>query len=263
VLAIDDAVTAHFQSGRARWGAESLAACDRTPPHTPGFPAARFAATMVFVARQAYLPALAAATAGAEAQSRHGEDTAAVPAIGLHWLRGLLLLRERQIGLSIEAFAREIDELREGQAYAPEVRVHAQVAAGYAHMAAGDTTGAVDVFRMSLEAVPRSGRALAGLYTALQKTSLAREAATLLSQIDQRVVELRSADRTAEAALVTAAAHGARGELEAGCETLVQLLDVAPPGQAGWQIPIDPALAPLRAHQRFATVLAMLAARAA
>lgn len=264
VLAFDEAVTAHFEGGQLRWGGESLGACDRALARAPHFAAARFAAAMVFTARQAFGPALAAATAGADAQSRHaGADDAPFPSIGLHWLRGLLLLRERQIGLAIESFARELDELPKARAYADEVRVSAQVGAGFAHLAAEDATGAVDVFRMALETVPRSGRALIGLYAALQRTSLAREARGLLPQIDQVVTGLAAAERTDEAALVSAAAHGARGELEAGCVVLERMLDTEPPGHAGWQIPIDPALAPLRGEVRFAEVLARLARRAA
>lgn len=264
VLALDEAISAHFQSGAIRWGGASLGACNQALRHEPEFAAARFAAAMVFTARQAFGPALAAATAGAAAQSRHlGQEPGPFPAIGLHWLRGLLLLHERQVGLAIEAFAREIDELQEAQAYAREVRVHAQVAAGFAHLAARDATGAVDVFRMSLETVPWSGRALVGLYMAFQQTSLARDARSLLAQLDQTVVELSRTDHSGEAALIAAATEGARGNLDAGCAMLERMLLEAPPGHAGWLIPIDPALAPLRAHTRFAQVLALLAARAA
>lgn len=262
--ALDDAISAHFQSGAIRWGGGSLDASSQALRHQPDFAAARFAAAMVLTARQAFGPALAAASAGAAAQSRHlNQEAGPFPAIGLHWLRGLLLLHERQIGLAIESFAREIDELHESQAYVQEVRVHAQVAAGFAHLAARDATGAVDVFRMSLETVPWSGRALVGLYMAFQQTSLARDARALLAQLDQTVAELSRADQNDEAALIAAAAEGARGNLDAGCATLERMLVQAPPGHAGWLIPIDPALAPLRSHARFTQVLALLAARAA
>jgi DNA-binding winged helix-turn-helix (wHTH) protein len=254
----------HFRLSLASWGEERLRACDRTLSLLPEFAPARFAAAMVFTARQAYAPALAAATAGATAQSRQlGHDRSPFPAIGLHWLRGLLLLRERQVGLAIESFAREMDELREPQIYAAEFRVNAQVSAGYAHLAAADATGAVDVFRMALETLPRNGRALVGLYAAFQKTSLAREARLLLPEIDQTVAELRAAQRLGEAALIAAAAQAACGEADRACELLEELLESAPPGQAGWQIPIDPALASLRGHRRYPQILALLAARAA
>ena len=254
----------HFRLCLASWGEERLRACDRTLSLLPDFAPARFAAAMVFIARQAFGPALSAATAGASAQSRQlVHEQSPFPAIGLHWLRGLLLLRERQIGLAIESFAREMDELRDSQIYAGEFRVNAQVAAGFAHLAAADATGAIDAFRIALETLPRNGRALVGLYTAVAQTSLAREARLLEPQIQQTIGELQQGERPIEAAIITAAALGSRGQLDVACQTLERLLESAPAGQAGWQIPIDPALAPLRAHPQFLRITAQLAARAA
>ena len=264
LLPFDDAVAAYFQPGIVTWGEGQLRACDRALAGLPDFAAARFAAAMVFTARQAFAPALAAASAGAASQSRHAtSDTTPFPSIGLHWLRGLLLLRERQVGLAIESFAREMDELPDTIAYADEIRVNAQVAAGFAHVAASDAAGAVDVFRMALATPPRSGRALIGLFAALQPTSLAREARTLLPQVDAVITELSSAGRDGEAAMLSAAVHVVRGDLDAAAAVLEQLLQNSPAGHVGWQIPIDPALAPLRAHARYPRIMELLAERAA
>jgi tetratricopeptide (TPR) repeat protein len=245
------------------WGEERLRACERTLALAPDFAAARFNAATVLTARQAFAPALMMASAGAASQSRQAvRQDGRFPSIGLHWLRGLLLLREQQIGLAIECFAREMDELHEAEIYAGEFRVYAQVGAGFAHLAAQDVTGAVDVFRMALETLPRHGRALVGLYVAFQRTSLAREAQSLLVQIDYAIAELTAAQRFAEAALLRAASSVARGELDAAATVLEHLLGTAPVGDAGWQIPVDPALAALRSHVRYPRILAMLAARA-
>jgi DNA-binding winged helix-turn-helix (wHTH) protein len=253
----------HFRLSLASWGEERLRACDRTLSLLPDFAPARFAAAMVFTARQAFGPALSTASAGATAQSRQLEhEGSPFPSIGLHWLRGLLLLRERQVGLAIESFAREMDELPEAQIYAGEFRVNAQVAAGFAHLAADDATGAIDAFRMALEILPRNGRALIGLYAALRQTTLAREAQLLLPQIDQTIAELAASGRSIEAAIIQAAAEVSRGEADAACTTLERLLEGSPPGQAGWLIPIDPALAALRSHPHYPRIVALLAARA-
>jgi hypothetical protein len=262
-LAFDEAVAAHFQPGVDRWGEGQLRASDRALAGLPDFAAARFAAAMVLTARQAFGPALMAASAGAAAQSRQSAGAhPPFPAIGLHWLRGLLLLRERQIGLAIESFAREMDELPDGEVFAREIRVNAQIAAGFAHVAAQDAAGAVDVFRMALETRLRNGRALIGLYTALQTTSLAREAQLLLPQVDQAVAELTAAEKHGDAALLDAATRAVRGDLDGAATRLEDLLEHAPAGQVGWQIPIDPALTPLRAHQKFPRILKLLASRA-
>ena len=252
-----------FRLGVASWGEERLRACDRTLALLPDFAPARFAMAMVLTARQAFAPALMAASAGATAQSRQlRHEPSPFPAIGLHWLRGLLLLRERQVGLAIESFAREMDELPAAQLYAAEIRVNAQVAAGFAHLAANDATGAIDAFRIALETLPRNGRALVGLYSALRLTTLAREARLLLPRIEETIAELAAGQRLVEAAAVRAAAEISRGEMDAACVTLEHLLESAPPGQAGWEIPIDPALAPLRAHRSYPRIVALLAARA-
>jgi tetratricopeptide (TPR) repeat protein len=262
-LSFEHAISAYFQTGAVHWGEGQLRACARVLIDAPDFAAARFAAAMVFTARQAFGQALAAASAGADAQSRQFTPAGTpFPSIGLHWLRGLLLLRERQVGLAIESFAREMDQLPEAEVHAAELRVNAQVAAGFAHLAARDATGAIDAFRVALETVPRSGRALVGLYTAFQQTTLAREARALLPQIDQAIAELSSDGRLDEAALIGAASDGARGDFDSGCAILERLLSTSPPGHAGWQIPIDPALTPLRGHARFPRILAQLAERA-
>jgi cytochrome c-type biogenesis protein CcmH/NrfG len=165
--------------------------------------------------------------------------------------------------LAIESFAREMDELPAAQIYASEFLVNAQVAAGFAHLAADDATGAIDAFRIALETSPRHGRALIGLSTALRLTTLAREAEWLLPKIDEAIAELGVGHRSVEAALVGAAAEVSRGKLDAACATLEQMLESAPPGQAGWQVSIDPALAPLRSHPNYPRIVALLAARAA
>jgi tetratricopeptide (TPR) repeat protein len=241
-----------------------LRAVDRTLRLLPDFAPARFLAAMVFVARQALQPALDAAAAGATAQSlqRPGDGTV-FPAVGLHWLHGLLLLRFQQRGAALHALTREIDADSDARIYGAEFSVNALVAAGFAHLEADDATGAIEAFRWALERHPRNGRALVGLSRALAKTSAADEGRTLRLRIDAAIDELHRGGRTAEAALVHAAACAARGEFDVGCAVLQHLLDAAPPGQTGWLIPIDPALAPLRSHPGFAALLTRLAARAA
>jgi tetratricopeptide (TPR) repeat protein len=218
---------------------------------------------MVFIARQAFEPALDAAVAGAAAQSRQSAGPPVqFPAIGLHWLHGLLLLRSGQTGAALSAFAREIDGAQDSQIYGSEFRVNAQVAAGFAHLEVGDVAGAIDAFRFALEILPRNGRALVGLHRCFERQRLTVAADRLDASIDQAIAELSTSGRSAEAALVTAASLGARGDLDRGCTVLQRLVDAAPPGQAGWQIPVDPALSPLRSSSQFAQIQAHVATRA-
>lgn len=254
----------HFRFALVSWGEERLRACDRALALFPAFAPARFAAAMVFIARQAFVPAMDAATAGADAQSQQGALAGlSFPAAGLHWLRGVLLLHQRQTGHAVQAFVREMEEGHPGRIYADEFRVNALVGAGFAHLATGDPAVAIEAFRNALAIVPRHGRALIGLQQAFAASSFAASSESLWREVEHAVVELREGQRLIEAALVMAAAHAARGNLASGCAILEQMLHSAPPGQAGWLIPVDPALEPLRAAPEFARVAALLASRAA
>jgi DNA-binding winged helix-turn-helix (wHTH) protein/Flp pilus assembly protein TadD len=253
-----------FRLGIASWGEERLRAADRTLALLPDFAPAHFISSMVYVARQAFAPALDIAARAASAQSRQvSAPNPVFPAAGAHWLYGLLRLRAGEIGPAILSFAREMDEANDARVYGAEFRVNAQVAAGFAHLAANDPPGAIEAFRSALEILPRNGRSLIGLSVALSQTSLADEAVVLRPQIEVAIKELIGGGRLSEAALVTAAARAARGDRDGACATLQQLLDGAPPGQVGWIIPIDPALASLRSTPAFERLLAQLASRAA
>jgi tetratricopeptide (TPR) repeat protein len=220
-------------------------------------PLARFMAAKVLVARQDLGAALAALEDGIAAQSRQTAEGAQTMSVGLYWLRGLLLLQEGRVGQAVVSFAREIDELPDdGPA---EIRGHAQVGAGFAHLAAGDPAGAIDAFRLALETLPRQGRALIGLLHAFRQTSLAAEAEQLTQQIDSAIA---AEPRFDEAAQLAAAAKLIRGDRDAAYRTLTRLLAEAPRGSAGWMIPVDPALSALRTHPEYQTLMALLAARA-
>jgi tetratricopeptide (TPR) repeat protein len=252
-----------FRLGIATWGEERLRAVDTTLGLVPEFSPARFLSAMVFIARQALSPAIDAAKQGSVAQARQSvASSTPFPAVGLHWLHGLLLMRDGHIGSAITEFAREIDAAQSDRIYSREYRVNAQVAAGFAHLGIRDAVGATEAFRSALETLPRNGRALIGLYQALLQTPLAPNASLLLPQIARSINELIAGGRPSEAALVTAALQIARGDLDAAGATIQQLLEGAPPGQTGWMIPIDPALAPLRSTRGFGRITALLAARA-
>ena len=251
-----------FRLSVASWGEERLRAIARSRSclisHRPVL------AAMLFVARQAFGHAVSAANEGAAAQSRQiAHEGAPFPAIGLHWLRGLLLLRDGRVGLAIQSFVREINELRAEQIYAPEFRANAHIARGFAHLGADHPGAAVDAFGLALETLACQGRALIGLHQALCQMSRAPAAEPLLAQVDGAVEQLAKSQRLSEAALVKAAAEATRGDRDAACTTLHNLLEHAPPGHAGWLIPIDPALAAVRTHPQYPQLVRLLAARAA
>jgi tetratricopeptide (TPR) repeat protein len=247
----------------ATWGEERLRAVDRTLSLLPEFAQARFLAAMVFIARQAFAKAEELVERGAARQTQESATRDALfPSFGLHWLHGLVLLHRGAIGEAMRAFAREIDTGRQSSVYYHEFHVNAVIASGFAHLAADDADGALRAFRAALELQPTNGRALVGLKRALVHIDAPNEAGKVLQRVEEAAAQLVKGGRLAEAALVRAATQSGSGQHDAAIATLEALLDQAPPGQVGWQIPIDPAFAALRQHPAFGRVLTRIATRA-
>jgi hypothetical protein len=80
---------------------------------------------------------------------------------------------------------------------------------------------------------------------------------------DEAVAQLLKGQRASEAALVAAGQAFASGRPAEAIDMLERLLDDAPPGPAGWIIPVDPMLAEIRVAPGLPALLAKLAARAA
>jgi tetratricopeptide (TPR) repeat protein len=221
-----------------------------------------FIAEMVWVARQDFHKAEELAAKGAELQSRGAQEEWMLPAFGLHWLRGLLQLRSGDVAAAVASFDREINEGCQTSIYYREYRVNALLGKGYAHLAAGDAEVAAHAFQSVLGSMPTNARALLGLQRVADRRGRVSEAESLLARVHDSLAELTKGGRLVEAALVRASIDAARGADEHASEILQRLLKNAPPGQAGWSIPIDPAFAPLREAPCFARVLTSLSSRA-
>ncbi len=80
---------------------------------------------------------------------------------------------------------------------------------------------------------------------------------------DARSIEdLRAHGRLADAVLASAAWQVASDRPADATTMLMEFLKAAPPGSAGWTLPVDPFLASLRRQPAFDDVLALLADRA-
>jgi DNA-binding winged helix-turn-helix (wHTH) protein len=254
----------HFRLAFASWGEERLREVDRTLALMPGCAAARFLSAMVFVARGANGPAQEQAEAGAVVQSRQAE-AGTLPGAGLYWMQGLLRLAlsadpAHPRGHSHEeiqqSFDREIAGESSGRLYAREFGTNARIASGFARLGVDDRVGAADMFQSVLARQPAHPRAMLG-------QALLQGGHRSLAPVASRVEELSADGRHVDAALVGAAVQAARDDLAGAMAILDRLLTHAPPGSAGWIIPVDPMLAPLRATPGFDRLLARLAARAA
>jgi DNA-binding winged helix-turn-helix (wHTH) protein/Flp pilus assembly protein TadD len=247
----------------ATWGEERLRAVDRALTLMPGFGPAYLLSAMVFIARGALDRAEREATLGANAQRQRGHDHTPLPAAGLHWIRGLVLQARGETDAALASFDEEIATRTSGHVYAREFAMNARVAVGFIQLALGDPPAAAAAFRTALEETPGHARASLGLSVALTRMGDLREGERSRVFTDEAVAELMRGERAGEAALVTAGQEVARGRTEEAIDILVRLLSGAPPGPAGWIIPVDPMLADLRLARDLSALLATLAARAA
>jgi DNA-binding winged helix-turn-helix (wHTH) protein len=253
-----------FRLAYASWGEERLRAVDRTLALLPDFAFAYFLASMVHVARRAMPSAEAALSRGTLLQDQQVARPVKFPAVGLHWIAGLVsLARPGGAREAIAHFERETEGESGGQIFGAEFVVNAWHAKGCAHLRLDDPDAAAAAFRESLARQPRHARSRLGLSVALGRTGREAEAAEAAAGVDGALQALVEAGRLPEAALVSAIAATLQGRADQANAILERLLTDAPPGYAGWTIPVEPLLTPLHGSPGFDRVLAMLAERAA
>jgi DNA-binding winged helix-turn-helix (wHTH) protein len=252
----------HYRLAYATWGEERMRAVDHALALLPGFAPAYMLSAMVFVARGAMGRAEHAATLGAEAQRQHQEDRTPLPAAGLHWMRGLILAARNDIDHALACFNDEIAIGASGHVYAREFAANARVASGAIQLARGDRESAEATFRKTLAESPGHPRATLGMFaTAGPRTDPAEVENRRLATL-HAIEELRRGERLVEASLVAAGERMVLGEIDEAIVILHRLLSDAPPGPAGWIIPVDPMLTGLRPAAGYSSLLAKLAARA-
>jgi hypothetical protein len=131
------------------------------------------------------------------------------------------------------------------------------------HLTRGEHDAAQAAFREALQRLPGHARSRLGERLALERLGRHDDAQRVTPILAECLVQLLHGHRIAEAAIVSAADLAARGAAGEAAATLERLLVAAPPGFAGWTIPIEPLLTPLHGTPAFDRVLAILAERAA
>lgn len=253
----------HYRLAYGSWGEERLRAVDRALALMPAFAPARMLACMVFVARGSIARAEQEAAAGVETQRRQQIDHSPLPAVGHHWLYGLIRAAGGDHPGALASFDEEIAAAESGHVYAREFLLNAHVASGFVKLAQDDTEGAAESFARALAQDATHQKAQVGTYAVRMRSGDAAAIAASRTALEAAIAELTRRGREAEAALVTAGAHIVRGELDHAVAVLDQLLSTAPAGPAGWIIPIDPMLAAVRNHAGQQALFARLSARAA
>ena len=241
-----------FRLGHATWGDERLRAGSATLALYPGFAFAYFQSAMVHVARRRLDEAERVLRHGAAVQDRQIGRGERYPALGLHWLLGLVRLAQDDVDEATVEFDREAALASDYRLYGREYAMHARIGRGAALLRAGDRRRAGQEFEAALEQDPGQALAIIG-----------RSLATA-SPMDGLEDVLRTLQRTKpiEAGLMRGLGRAAQGELEAAAAAIETVLAGAPPGFAGWTLPIDPFLRQVADSEPFLAIWARLASRA-
>jgi DNA-binding winged helix-turn-helix (wHTH) protein/Tfp pilus assembly protein PilF len=261
-VALDPSYWAHhFRLGHAAWGDERLRAHAEALALYPDFAFAHFQIAMVHIARNELPLAEQTLRQGIVVRERHQQSSERFPARGLHWLLGLVLFAREDDAQAARQFERELASAG-GRLYAREFSIAAHNGLGLLALKKGDAVEAADRFRQALARYDGHARSHFGLAAALavlgEKAAAVGELAAGRAAADA----LDKAGRTAESVLASAMGDMLHGLADDACRRLASLLDAAPPGFAGWTIPVEPAFAPLHGREDFQQILRTLADRA-
>ena len=241
------------------WGEERLRAATRTLQLLPGLGLAHFLASTVHVARQAFDRAERELESGAAAQDAQRGRPSRFTAVGLHWLRGLVMLRAGDEAGARASFDAELSFEHTGHLYTRECCAQVHYALGALSYSAGDHTGAVAAFNRALSYASGHVMALA----ALAELSDAGVPVEADAKFAHRVDELRAHGFGVDAAAASGLRLSLAGDRPAAAACVHDALTAAVPGSQGWMLPIDPLLRVSNEPQVWAGVLALLRAGAA
>jgi DNA-binding winged helix-turn-helix (wHTH) protein len=244
----------HFRLGYVGWGEERLRAARRTLALLPGFPLAHWLAATVHVARNVLDEAereLRAGIAGQEAQAQG--PNARFTAVALHWLLGLVLLARGDEDGALAEFEQELAAEASGHLYARECCSNTCYAIGALRLRRQEKSEAQQAFAQALERVPNHRLVLAVM-----------KAQTVAAVGTTTTVPLSlSEERPFDEHFGGAVAMSLLGHAASAPRVIEVALASAPPGNAGWLIPVEPLLNVSANPEVWAPVLARLRTRAA
>ena len=230
-----------FRLGHAAWGDERLRAAEHTLALYPDFAFAHFQAAMVHVARGHLREAETVLRQGAAVADRQVSRGDRYPALGLHWLLGLVRLAQDDVDEALRELEREQQLAQPHRLYGREYEMCAFHGRGACLLRAGKPQDAAECFRKALALYPDHAGSTLGVTVALRALG-DRDAADAAWKQADAIVETLNAARPIEAAMVRGQMLSIDGRLKEADAVLCQALDGAPPGFAGWTIPIEPFL---------------------
>jgi DNA-binding winged helix-turn-helix (wHTH) protein len=246
----------HLRLAYASWGEERLRSARRALARLPGCPLAHWLAATVHVARNLLDEAEQELTSGVEVQQRQGQGR--FSAVGLHWLRGLVHLARGGDDRAIEDLERELSLESTGHVYARECCANAWYAIGalrWRQQRHADARTAFEQARARIAHHPLAGIALAVLDGSMDSQRALEGGlhggptpAVRMDVGPAAVSSIAAADLPMgnPHGVEVSIAHGVAMTLQgdpAGAAQLVEAsLSGAPPGNAGWFLPVEPLL---------------------
>jgi DNA-binding winged helix-turn-helix (wHTH) protein/Flp pilus assembly protein TadD len=250
-----------FRLGHAAWGDERLRAAKTTLALYPDFAFAHFQKAMVYVARGQLYDAETMLRQGAAVQDRQVARGDRYPALGLHWLLGLVRLAQGDVDEALQEFGREEQRADPHRLYGREYEMSAVHGRGTCLLRAGRYHEAIECFERALELYPEHAQSHIGIALALRAAGSIDRAESTFRKASAITASLR-ASRPIEAAVVESQILAVSDQSEAAGATLCRLLESAPPGFAAWTVPVEPLFVQLHGSGGFTTALRRLAERA-
>lgn len=248
----------HLRLSYSSWGEERLRAAHRTLALMPGFPMAHWLVSTVHIARQAFFEATRELGAGLTAQARQSADAIRFGAVALHWLSGLLDLRDDEDDLAMAAFTRELANEPGGLLYSRECCANTHYAVGALHLRRGRVDAAVQAFDRALALLPHHP-----LVTICRTVALVGHDSRLRAVAAERVEAAAARAASPDAAIARAVMLTLQERHGEAADVVARALDAAPPGAFAWLLPVEPVLHVAAHPDVWAPALARLRARAA
>jgi hypothetical protein len=246
----------YVRLGYASWGTERLWAAGKVLELLPGCPIAHWLIATVHVALRRNQIAHRHITDGLAAIPPSSGESSRFSVVGLHLVDGLLWLDAGDYDRGLEALVREVQDEHRGHVYTRECCAHACSFIGTAHFTRGKRDQACDGFVEALKRIARHPSARVGL----MMLGVTDHPSLALPVPDAAAIA--AAGRQVEAAVAHAAFLNFANDAATGGQLVLKALQAAPPGSAGWTIPIDPQLAVRRHPAAWASVFAELRTRA-
>jgi DNA-binding winged helix-turn-helix (wHTH) protein/Flp pilus assembly protein TadD len=251
-----------FRLGHAAWGSERLRAAANMLALYPDFAFAHFQMAMVHVARGDLRDAEAVLRQGAAVQDRQISRGDRYPALGLHWMLGLVRLALDDVDEALRELDRERQLAEPHRLYGREFAMNSLAGRGACLLRAGRIEDAAQAFRQALALYPDHAQSHLGLSLALRSGG-ARDAADGAMRKLHGALDTLSKTRPIEAAVVRGHLVAAEGRAAEASAILCTMLDDAAPGFAAWTLPIEPFLRQLASAEALGPALARLSQRAA